>query len=314
MKTYLFIICLLVSGTSLSQQRPDVYFLSVGSGHYEQDARKFREKGFIPYDNLPEATTSASIMSQILVRFADAKGKTLLSNEDKPLAKAKILASLDSVKSQIERNKAKNPFFVLYYCGHGISENLAWNQFLIPGNYTYIPGNKNVDHLNKYLIWIGDLVDKLEKLKVPYMLLIDCCRKEEADKSFPEKRMRYFFSEQNVETFKSLVSVLKFMNEFHQTSPVVFSITPGEVAPVVDIPKKDIVAQWGLDSSMQIGPLCRRVLKMVDTLNQHSQISLERFVRLLTDVAFDDKSPTAVSFYQPEEDKRRNNPLLKLRQ
>lgn len=311
MSKLLLILCLFNSGWLFSQTPLDVYFLSVGSEHYEQDAKKFREKNFIPYDNLPEARLSAAIMSQIFSRYAAGKGRTLFSEDGKPLTKTKILAGIDSVRSMIVKGKSKNPFFIFYYCGHGISENLAWNQFLIPGNYTYIPGSKGIDHLNKNLIWMGDLADKLDRFKIPYMLLIDCCRKEEKENSFPEKRMQYFFSEQNMQTFRSLVSVLKFMNEFRQTNPVVFSIVPGEVAPVEDLPKKDIVAGWGLDSSLQVGPICRRILKMTDLINQTSFLTVETFIKRLTSNTFDRQSSTSLSFYLAEEDKYRNYPLLK---
>lgn len=294
-KNLLFIICIFIVQTLVAQSDLNVYFLAVGSGHYEQDAKKFREKGFVPYDNLPEANLSASIMAEFFSRFAMAKGKVLLSEHEKPLSKASLLAGIDSVGALIRREKPKNPFFILYYCGHGISEDVLWNQYLIPGNYTYIPGTKDVSHLEKNLIWLRSLDIKLNNLAVPFMVLIDCCRKAQTEYGFNEKNLQYFFSKENAETFGTIIQVLQKLDELSTDKPFLFSISPGKSAPVVDIPDKALVANWGLDSSFQIGPICRRTLKLVDLLKDDFQISSLGFVKLLTTKGIDSGTPTSVS-------------------
>ncbi len=211
------------------------------------------------------------------------------------------MAAIDSISKIIVRDKVKNPLLVIYYCGHGISENLAWNQYLIPGDYTQLPGNKSIEILNKQLISLGDLTDKLEKCKYPYVILADCCRKETADNSFPEKRLQYFFDRQNLETLKTVVSALKYLNEFHQSNPVIFSIVPGRVAPTVELPKNDIAGNLKTDTASEVGPLCRRLLLVLNkSFSTHSSISLGELVKSLIDPTLDKHSPVSVSFFESE--------------
>jgi len=303
------ILLFLLISEVLGQDKLDIYYLSIGAANYEHDTKKFKEKGFVPYDNLPEAILSANIIANVFTEHSAAKGRIVLSTDTRLVTKKRLFAEIDSVKAMIKKDRPKNPFFILYYCGHGISENLAWNQYLIPGDYTYIAGTKKFDDINKHLIWLGDLADTLKKL--PYMIMVDCCRKEEADNEFPEKRMRYFFSDQNVETFKTIVGALRYINEFHQSSPIIFSIVPGQSAPTVDIPDKQKVAAWKLDTSLQIGPLCRRMLLAMNAIDNGRTISISSFVRMITDSLFDSGSPTAVSFYESEEDKLKSSILLR---
>lgn len=294
----------------VGQDKLDIYYLSVGSAHYEHDSKKFKEKQFIPYDNLPESNLSAKITADLFKTYGNAKGRSLLSTDFRFVTKEKLFAEIDSVKYMIKKDKPKNPIFVMYYCGHGFSENLSWNQFLIPGDYTNIPGTKKNENLVKNLIWLGDITDKLDKDKVRYMILIDCCRKEERDNSFPKKGMHYFFSDQNVETLETVVTVLRHLNEFHQPNPVIFSITPGESAPVVDIPDKNLVNKWGLDSSQQIGPICRRMLLILNSISEKKFILMSDYVKHLINIV-DPGSPTSVSFYERENDKFKNYILLR---
>lgn len=232
-KLFTSLLLLLCSFSTVAQQKFQVYYMVVASTHYEQDSKKFKEKNFVPYDDLPEATFSAIIMTKVFQQYGNGKGITLLSSEKNKMTKRMILNGLDSLKKKITADRPANPLIIFYYCGHGISENMAWNQFLIPGSYTWVAGAQPFDQLTNNLIFLGDITDRLSSIKCRYMVLLDCCRKEEKDYSLPEARMRYFFGEKNVETFKTVAAVLKIQNEYHQADPVVFSIASGNQLPLL---------------------------------------------------------------------------------
>jgi hypothetical protein len=224
------------------------------------------------------------------------------------MAKNRIMSAIDSM-GQVMR-KAKQPLFVFYYCGHGISENMGWNQFLIPGDYTSIAGTKQIGELADDLIFLGDITDRLDKLKIRYLVLVDCCRKEQVDNSLPEGRLRYFFDQKNVETFKTVVVALKMLNEYHQINPVVFSIAPGNSTPIVDLPTlKSFNLQLPRQNN-QVGPICRRLLLTLDA-ESHGTITLQQLVTHLTGPNLDQESPTSVSFYLAEEDSQKNDIVIR---
>lgn len=297
----------LINYVIMAQHSFKVYYLAIGSGHYEHDSKKFTEKDFIPYDDLPEANYSVLVMSQVLQLYAGAKGITLQSSQKDMMTQKRVMAGIDSLAKMAVNDKAQNPLLLIYYCGHGISENLGWNQFMIPGNYTSVAGTKQISALGEKLIFLGDITDKLDKYKKRYVVITDCCRKEEADNSIPEAQLRYFFDKRNVETFKTVVAGLKFLNEYHQVNPVIFSIAPGSVAPTVDLPANDIVKAAPVEQDLQIGPVCRRLLLL---LNKSKQLSLGQLVNGLTDSNLDEQSPVSVCFYKKEEDQSKDFPVF----
>jgi hypothetical protein len=209
-------------------------------------------------------------MTQVFQKYAAAKCITLMSTDKNMLTKKRILSVVDSLGRLVAKDHPQNPLLVVYYCGHGISENLGWNQFLIPGNYTAVAGTKKIDNLSNDLIYLGDITDKLDKLKQRYLVLVDCCRKEEADNSLPEERLRYFFDERNLENLKSILTFVKFINEYHTINPVVFSIKPSELAPTVDLPDNEIIRSLNIENSLQVGPLCRRLILTLQSARQYT--------------------------------------------
>jgi Caspase domain len=315
-KKNLLLVALLLSGRLLQgQQRFSVYYLVIGSAAYEHDSKKFKERNFIPFDDLPEAATSANIISGALQVFGDAKGLTLIGTTERVITKARITSGLETVIGMVRRDHPKNPLVIVYFCGHGISENLGWSQYLIPGNYTYVAGNKSIDHLTAHLVSLGDLADRLDKTKQRFMVIVDCCRKEEKDNSLPEARLRYFFSDQNVETFKITLQVVKYLNEFHQSNPVVFSIAPGLLAPTAPMPMDPVLTKaLNINVGGDIGPVCRRLMLCFSKWLQtgRNEVGLTQLVGGLTDNGLDRKSPTSVSFYTDSTDRDRDIPLLHL--
>jgi len=301
MKRLLAIALLWVAGVCRAQPVYQYYYLSVGSGNYEHRPEKFAEPGFLPFDELPEAILSARLMQGLLEKGAKAKGELVLSAEHSFITKQRLLAGLNRLDQRIRADHAVHPFIVFYYCGHGISENMGWNQFFIPGNYTRTPGNKSFEELNNSLIFLGDITDFFLKKKYEYMVLVDCCRKEGKDSSLPEKRLSYFFSQQNVETFKTVVAALKYLNEYHQANPVVFAISPGSVVPTVAVPEQSFIPDSKAIAD-EVGPLCRRSLLVYQRFSRGAkkEMTVHDFVAMATGKSLDGGSPAPVSFYEDQ--------------
>lgn len=291
-----------------AQKQVQFYYLSIGSADYEQNPKRFAEPGFVPFDNLPQAQLSASLMSKVFEKYTHAKGITLISSPSAMITKKRLFYSLNELEAQVKKDKAKRPFIILYYCGHGISENMGWNQFLIPGDYTAFPGNKSFDSLLGNLIFLGDITDSFLKRHYDYMVLVDCCREQGKDSSLPEKRLSYFFDQQNLETFKIVVQGLKYLNEYHQANPVVFAITPGKVAPTVILPEQEFVQAASDD---EVGPICRRSLLVLNHFEKSGKQSIivSEFINAIISGSLDNKSPQSISYY---EDKTKNAALFKL--
>ena len=306
-------VFLLLTLQSQGQEARQFYYLVIGSANYEQNAAKFKEPDFVPYDELSAAANSARLMTAIFLKYMQARGITAISTRSSMITKQKVSILLHQLDEKIRADGAKNPFILFYYCGHGISENMGWNQFFIPGNYTRYPGDKSFDELGKSLIFLGDITDFFLKKKYSYMAMVDCCRERNKDSSLPEKRLSYFFSQQNVETFKIVVQGLKYLNEYHQASPVIFAISPGSVAPTVSIPSQSFVS--GLSTDDEAGPLCRRTILIAQSFERSGQVSmtLSSFVAAITKASLDTNSPHSVSFFVDPNHKTGNIAALRKR-
>jgi hypothetical protein len=124
--------------------------------------------------------------------------------------------------------------------------------------------------------------------------------------SLPEARLRYFFDEQNLDNLKLILQVVKFINEYHEINPVVFSITPGKVAPTVGLPENGITKSIGRATSSDVGPICRRLVLRLETAPDQA-LSLSQLIKGLTCPNLDvDQSPVSVSFYKEEDDALKN--------
>jgi hypothetical protein len=300
-KTGVILFLLFLSMKGNAQTTYQFYYLSVGCGNYEHRPEKFSEPDFIPFDDLPEAVLSAKLMQGLFKKYVHAKGQLVVSTGNRFITRQRLFDNLQLLQNSIKKDRAKKPFIILYYCGHGISENMGWNQFLIPGNYTAIPGNKNFEELMQKLIFLGDITDFFLKRKYEYMVLIDCCRKEGKDSSLPEKRLSYFFDRQNIETFKTVAAGLKYLNEYHQAKPVVFATKPGTVAPTVPVPPQRRL-NVKLNPGDEVGPLCRRSLLALNRFDQsgQQQWTAGGFVHLITDASLDKQSPSSISYYEDD--------------
>lgn len=274
-------------------QEFDVFYLAVGNAHYENRVEKFKEN-YSPFCPVGGARRSARYVGELLERRANAKGLILRSEGNNLLSKENILNAVIELIKTVNHSDAENPLIVFYYCGHGVSEGIAWSQFLVPGDFTEKPIDLStnplaieLDILSEKLIYLGEITDLFEDSSIPYFCLIDACYETQIeDFSTLDK----WFNPSTVELFKETSEVLRFMNEYHQSKPVIFATQPGASVKTVTDPN--------LPEGVKIGPLCRRLILIEKQLDNIDYLTLMDVVMLFQDSDFDSLTPSSISHYK----------------
>lgn len=288
------VVCLLTFRLTLDAQQLDVFYLSVGSADYIQEAEKL-EAGSKPFSNVTGARKSARYVEEFFRDKAGGKGILMRSSPGKLITRNAVLDSLDKVIRLAKKSKSKNPLIVFYYCGHGISEGIAWLQFLVPGDFTKKPQDLatsstavDIEKMGQHLLNLAEVTDKLQQSGLSYMCLLDACYEAKEEKF---TGMDYFLGETGSQNIKDIAALLRFMNEYHGEHPVVFAAKPGTTVQTVEDP---------LEDGTYIGPLCRRLM-LVKKKNEGAAptLSLEEFVETLKSESLDSVTPPPVTFYEP---------------
>ena len=228
-----------------AQSHFQTYFLAVGSNTYIKPNGP-AEHGFVSLDDM---TTSARLVGDLLSRNGAVSGIVLTSTASSFVSRGDFESALSTLGERIRSDHPTHPLVVVYLAGHGISEGIAWTHFSVPGNFVYGPPLERLDAeaVAQHTIYAAGVADELDRLKVPYMLLLDSCYSgKAADFTSP------FLSPTAIDNLRDVAAVLRFVNEFHQSNPVVFSTSPGtEVLPAEDPrdPKRH-----------SLGPIARRLL------------------------------------------------------
>lgn len=127
----LSLVCLVFSEApaGAADSRYDVYFVAIGSDNYVQpsDAELFH---FAPLENA--ADRSALRVAELLQHGGARFGVSVVSNGSRYVDRADITGALDRVHAELIHARPAHPMLVFYFAGHGVSEGIAWNQFLIP--------------------------------------------------------------------------------------------------------------------------------------------------------------------------------------
>lgn len=279
---------LTASTASLAQQKFDVYYVCVGSGNYESDFSKF-EDGFSGLENIKAAINSANNVSKVLNQSNSVYGKTILSSASEFVTRNKVMEAVNDVVRRIKNDKKKNPFLIFYYCGHGISEGIAWSLYLIPGNFTLNPSANQADKMDENTVSIPLIFDDVSKElpKLPFMIIADCCYEARDIKPELDKLKEYNSGLKEVMNLsKDVANILRFGNEFHDKNSVLFSTKPGTTVKTVANPLNK--------SGEMIGPLARRLLMAY----QKDSLSWKSMVNLMIDVATDAQTQPAITFWQ----------------
>jgi hypothetical protein len=338
MKFSLFITILsfCALGSAKAKSPYTFYYLTIGCENYERDESKFYDQDFIPFDELPQASTSARTMETLLKQSLKAKGFNLSSTEQNLITKTRIFSSLAKLDAQIKNDKAAKPFIIFYYCGHGTSDNLAMSQILIPGDFTISEKEQKsnqkdrVNVLKQHIILLRDISDYFEKRKYSYMLLVDCCRQtmgkdvrkifltvanEQYDKvlaneDWINEMKKAGASDEDFKglkanfdtSMKDMLKQFNTINEYHQSNAVVFATTPGKEAEPVHFPHNNIIKLVDRDNEEDIGPVCRRTILAFEKFYNSKNLTytIRDFVNDLKDIKLDKESVPSISGYEEE--------------
>lgn len=275
--------CLAVVSDLQSQARQyQVFFVSVGSGWYAA-ASGSDLHGF---SRIPGANKSADIVANSLVAGGAEYGIRLTSDDQRFVTVADIDKAIQTVSSKIAATKPTNPLFVFYIASHGMSEGIAWSHFSIPGDFVYRgnPDDLNIDALSKSALYAGSLVDELEKFKIPFLVIFDSCS-DGQEKHFEPTVL----SAKATRNLNEVGAVLRVMNEFRNTYPVLFSTVPGKSVVTVTNPLVP-------DSVVAIAPLARRFsLSVEPSLKKGLPISLSSFLSKMVSAQLDTLTAPAVT-------------------
>jgi hypothetical protein len=262
-----------VAATAASAQAPfNTYFLAVGSTSYIKPGSG--EHGF---ETLPGANASARLVADILGAHGAAGGIVLTSAERAYVSRTDFMQALAAVGAQLKAARPTNPLLVVYFAGHGISEGIAWNHFSVPGNFVYGPplDRLDIEAMAGHTIHAAGVADELDKLGVPYLLLLDTCYfGRAADLSSP------ILSPTALRNLSDVAGILRFTNEFHQPNPVVFSARPGTQVPLAPDPRDP--------DRKSLGPLARRLFFLSQSADANGGVlALSGLVAWLASSALD---------------------------
>ena len=272
----------IVSALSSQAQQYQVFFVSVGSGWYAAP----NGNDLHGFSRIPGANKSAEIVANSLAAGGAEYGVQLTSDDQRFVTVADINKAIQTVASKIAGAKPANPFFVFYMASHGMTEGIAWSHFSIPGDLVYRgnPDNLNIDGLSNGALYAGSLVDELERLRIPFLVIFDSCS-DGQEKHFEPTVL----SAKATRSLNEVGAVLRVMNEFRNTYPVLFSTTPGKSVVTVTNPLAP-------DSVVTIAPLARRFsLSVEPSLKKGLPISLSSFLTKMLSAQLDNLTTPAVT-------------------
>lgn len=292
----MLLIVALSWATVLTAEEPfKLYFIAVGCTVY-LPAPATDLHGFHQLDGM---NTSARLVADRLQRSGAIFGVLLTSDKDRGLAVGMpdIKAAIDRIRSKLGHAALEDVLFVFYFAGHGISEGVAWNHFSIPGNLVVrgAIADLTIDQLALKTLHAASLADEIEKLGVRYVVLLDTCY-EGTEASFESPVL----TGMAIKNLSDTAAVLKFINEFHQPNPVLFSTVPGTTVTPVEDPT---------DPQSVVGRLGRRLVLTIDgAALSHRSVSLGDFVHSMTSSTLDPVTSPAVT--KAEQDSAWSGPMI----
>jgi|GEM_PF-3593529 len=296
------------SAHNTTDSRFNVYYLAIGSEHYKNNVKLDRSAH---YDNVPEAATSALSAAMLLETYAGAKGNIFLSKQNNMFSKAVIQTELQKIWDRMLKEQPENPLLVIYYSGHGISENLLESQFLLSGDCSKMKKEETFDNVCKQNVFVPEIVQMITELSFKsaftlatptYMILLDCCRGTKQNDSLNmDKVGKNWGADTSIiktkfdETTKATAQFLAGLAK--RADPIIYSISTLQDVPVADIPTTTI-PNIKNPPTLQIGPLCRRMLMLVDQMKNEKEksIDIEGFIKRLLDKELDSETPIPMTY------------------
>jgi hypothetical protein len=271
----------LASAPTLAAASFNVYFVAVGSSHYGQSTGS----GTHGLQHIYGANKSAKAIAARLLAGGAKYGVLLTSVEGHLVSAGDVSSAISLVDARMRVDRAKNPLLVFYFAGHGISEGVGWNLFMVPGTFLYTGdlADHDIESIAASTIPAAKLVEQLDHTGVRYVAVLDTCYEGKAPSIDSP-----VLSGAAIASLRNVSSVLRFMNEFHQSSPVLFSTAPGRVVATVDDPVDA--------TSDPVAPLARRVMILLDNIaTKKEPLKLHEFVRQMTSKDLDSKTAPAIS-------------------
>ncbi len=277
-----------------------IFYLAVGSTRYlSRPIEKKDEKSFFPvnqpFPNIVGATKSAKNMASYMDRIGAVYGITLLSDESRLVSRTDVISALDKLLEKVKASKAKNPLIIFYFCGHGVSEGIAWNHFSLPGNFNLYGDEVDIELMSDYSISTGEVATSIEKVSTSYLLMLDSCYEGEEP---PLSAL--FFSEKLQANMVDIFNVLRAANEFRGPGMAIFAAAPGTTAKIAADP-------FDAASTIGIGRIARRSLLVIDrAIRNKNPLPVAQFFQQISDPNFDKPTLSVITKSVPA------NPQMKL--
>ncbi len=262
----------------------DIFFVSVGSTRYAASSSA-DAKGL---GDIRGANKSARLVAQLLERAGSRFGITLTSDSERVryVGRIDVERALDRMLAEIRARGPRRPLLVFYVAGHGLSEGVGWNHFTIPGNLVLANDRtrQDIETLAGMTLHAAALVDRLNRTRMPYLVLLDTCYEAEARDFAPG-----VLTGTAVESLRAVAGVLRAINEFRQPHPVLFSTQPGTVASTVPDPYEP-------NAALPVAPLARRLAIVFDRASASGRgLTLAGLVRAMSDPSVDPIAGPAVT-------------------
>lgn len=272
------VFLLSLAPASHDRPSPEIFYLAVGNEQYARPL-KTSEKVFGDFKG---AALSVRRVATQLERLGAKFGIRLLSRDDQVVSADDIRVAVAELVSAAK--VSRNPFLVVYITGHGQGEGIGWHHFSIPGSATAPADFGSIEQESQRLILASALVETLQSSRLDYMVLLDSC--------YPAKDQQFsspVLTATAQQNLRDIAKVVRFMNQFKQPQPVVFSAPPGETVVAVPDP---------LDPGgpYAVGPLARRlVLATKDDRKHRRPLTLTTLVKRLADRDLDEATRPGVT-------------------
>ncbi|MGB8193358.1 MAG: hypothetical protein WCF67_15615 [Chitinophagaceae bacterium] len=170
------IVFLLNISPIFSQNNFSIYYISIGSTHYSKSVEDLDN---CPnwMESLPSANYSARIFVNEINRIQPKKGLLITSQKKNVVSKSRIISEFQKFGLLIKRDSAKEKFVLIYFYGHGASNNVNQVLYLIPGNIACEGSYFYVNEMDDKAISIMSLVTMIRTHlgNVTPIILLDCC-------------------------------------------------------------------------------------------------------------------------------------------
>jgi len=270
-----------------SAPRYDVYFVAIGSSNYAASTDP-DVHSLSPIDG---ANHSAKLVADRLVSGGARYGVVLTSRFGAYVSLNDIETALRGVAARMVQDHPASPLFLFYFAGHGMAEGVGWNHFSIPGDFAYTgePDQLGAGDLARYTLHAGSLGDELDRLHVPYLVILDTC-----SEGRPARFDSPVLTAQASSGLEDVASALRVLNEFRQESPVIFSAAPGrQVSTAPDPTDPDPKAN-------PVAPMARRMVLLLDAAAKVGQpLTLGEIVRGLASPSLDQATGPGVTHATP---------------